>query len=90
MSARMQAMFGPLNLDAAQQVKITAITDAGRPKIMAAYQSGDMAAGKAAREAMDKQIDAILRPDQKAKMDELRAQMRAARAQGGGGGGGPQ
>ncbi len=89
MSARLQAMFAPLNLDPAQQAKIQAITDAGRPKIMAAYQSGDMAGGKAAREAMDKQIDGVLRPDQKSKMTELRAQMRA-RMQGGGGGGGPQ
>jgi hypothetical protein len=90
MSAKMQAMYGPLNLDAAQQAKITAITDAGRPKMMAAYQSGDMTAAKAARDAMGQQIDALLRPDQKVKMDAIRAQMRAARAQGGGGGGGPQ
>jgi Spy/CpxP family protein refolding chaperone len=48
-----------------------------------------MAAARAARQAMDQQIDAVLRPDQKAKMDEIRAQMRA-RMQGGGGGGGPQ
>jgi len=87
MSARLQAMFAPLGLDPAQQAKITAITEADRPKIMAAYQSGDMAAGKAAREAMDKQIDAVLRPDQKVKMDALRKEMAARRAAAGGGGG---
>ncbi len=85
MSARMQAMFGPLKLDAAQQVKVQAIVDANRPKMMAAFQSGDMAGAKAARQAMDAQIDAVLRPDQKAKMAELRAQMQARRAAGGGG-----
>jgi Spy/CpxP family protein refolding chaperone len=89
MSARMQAMFGPLNLDPAQQAKVSAIAEANQPKVMAAYQSGDMAAARAARQAMDQQIDAVLRPDQKAKMDEIRAQMRA-RMQGGGSGGGPQ
>lgn len=87
MSARFQAMFGPLNLDPAQQTKVQAITSAGMPKIMEAYQSGDMAAGKAAREAMDKQIDAVLRPDQRQKMEQIRADMRARRAAGGGGGG---
>jgi len=89
MSARMQAMLGPLNLDAAQQAKIAAIAEADQPKVMAAYQSGDMTAARAARQAMDQKIDAVLRPDQKAKMDEIRAQMRA-RMQNGGGGGGPQ
>ena len=87
MSARFQAMFGPLNLDPAQQTKVQAITSAGMPKIMEAYQSGDMAAGKAAREAMDKQIDAVLHPDQRQKMEQIRAEMRARRAAGGGGGG---
>jgi len=89
MSARMQALFAPLNLDPGQQAKVAAIAEANQPKVMAAYQSGDMAAARAARQAMDQQIDAVLRPDQKAKMDEVRAQMRA-RMQGGGGGGGPQ
>jgi Spy/CpxP family protein refolding chaperone len=89
MSARMQALFGPLNLDAGQQAKVTAIFEANQPKVIAAYQSGDIAAARAARQAMDQQIDAVLRPDQKVKMDEIRAQMRA-RMQGGGGGGGPQ
>ena len=87
MSARFQAMFGPLNLDPSQQTKIQAITSASMPKVMEAYQSGDMAAGKAAREAMDKQIDAVLRPDQRQKMEQIRAEMRARRAAGGGGGG---
>jgi len=89
MSARMQAMLAPLNLDAGQQAKIAAIAAADQPKMMAAYQSGDMNAARAARQAMDQKIDAVLHPDQKAKMDEIRAQMRA-RMQGGGGGGGPQ
>jgi Spy/CpxP family protein refolding chaperone len=44
-----------------------------------------MNAARAARQAMDQQIDAVLRPDQKAKLDQKRAEMRA-RMQGGGGG----
>ncbi|MFV4677335.1 hypothetical protein ACNJU9_21150, partial [Mycobacterium tuberculosis] len=65
--------------------KVDAIAAEGRPKMMAAYQSGDMDAAKAARQEMQQKIDAVLRPDQKAKLAELRAQ------QGGGGGGqGPQ
>jgi hypothetical protein len=85
MSARMQALFGDLNLDPSQQAKVGAIVQANQPKIMAAFQSGDMNAARAARQAMDQQIDAVLRPDQKAKLDQKRAEMRA-RMQGGGGG----
>ena len=87
MSARLQAMLGPLNLDAAQQTKVSAIAAANQPKIMAAFQSGDMQAGRAAAQAMNQQIEAVLRPDQKAKFEELRAQRRAQMQ---GGGGGPQ
>ncbi len=87
MSARMQAMFAPLNLDPAQQTKIAAIVAANQPKMVAAFQSGDMAGAHAARQAMDAQIDAVLRPDQKVKMEALRKEMAARRAAAGGGGG---
>ncbi len=86
--ARFQAMYAPLNLDPGQQEKMAAIMAAGRPKMMAAFQSGDMAAAKAARDDMNKQVDAVLRPDQRVKMAEIRARMQAER--GGGGGRGPQ
>jgi len=78
---RMAAMMAQLNLDPAQKAKVDAITAEGRPKMIAAYQSGDMDAAAAARKEMSAKIDAVLRPDQRAKMAELRAQM------GGGGGG---
>jgi multidrug efflux system membrane fusion protein len=90
MSARMQAMFAPLNLDAAQQTKMSAIMEANQAKMRAAYEAGDMAGARAMRQAMDAQIDAILRPDQKAKMQQIRADAAARRAAGGGGGQGPQ
>lgn len=78
----MQGMFDQLNLDPGQKAKVDAIMAELRPKMMAAYQSGDMDAARAARQDMSKRIDAVLRPDQRAKMAELRARM------GGGGQGG--
>ena len=84
-AARMKAMFAPLNLTPDQQAKIGAIMQAQRPKMMAAFQSGDMAAAKAARDDMNKQIDALLNPDQRTKMQVIRAQMQAQRGGGGGG-----
>ena len=90
MSARFQAMFGPLNLDPAQQAKVQAITSANQPKIMEAFQNGDRDAARAAMKGMDAQIDAVLRPDQRQKMEQIRAEMRARRAAAGGGGPGGQ
>ena len=84
-AARMKAMYAPLNLTSDQQAKIGAIMQAQRPKMMAAFQSGDMASAKAARDDMNKQIDALLTPDQRTKMQAIRAQMQAQRGGGGGG-----
>ena len=84
-AARMKAMYAPLNLTPDQQAKIGAIMQAQRPKIMAAFQSGDMATAKAARDDMNKQIDGLLNPDQRTKMQAIRAQMQAQRGGGGGG-----
>ena len=68
-----------LGLDADQQAKARDLFAAARQK---AEASGDPDARRAAmREAMT-QLEAILRPDQKAKFAELRAHM-------GGPGGGP-
>ena len=48
----MQAMMGQLNLDPVQRQKIDTITAALRPKMQAAFQSGDMAAAQTARQQM--------------------------------------
>ena len=85
-AGRMQAMLEQLNLDPAQTAKVEAISAAGRPKMMAAFQSGDMDAARTARQDMMRQIDAVLRPDQRARLAALREQQGG----GGGGGGGPQ
>ena len=82
----MQAMMSQLNLDPVQRQKIETITAALRPRMQAAFQSGDMAAAMAARQQMGAQIEAVLRPDQKAKYQQLRAQMRGRFQQQGGGG----
>ena len=57
------------------------------PKMRAAYESGDMATAGAVRHEMGDKIEALLRPDQRAKYEALRA---AARQNAGGppGGGG--
>ena len=71
----MMAMLSQLGLDAGQKAKAQAIFAAARQKMM---QSGDRSAF---RDAFG-QLDAILRPDQKAKLAALRAQMRQDGGQG--------
>ncbi len=90
---RMQAMTSQLNLDAQQQLKGQALFGAARGEAMsnAAGAGDDPDAQRSARKAAyDKafdQLNAILRPDQKAKLAQLRAQMAQHRGQGGQGGG---
>ncbi len=86
---RMQAMLAPLNLDAQQQLKAQAIFTKARGDAMtAAANAGDDpdAQRNAKRQAMEQafsQLEPILRPDQKAKLAQVRAQM--AQHRGGGG-----
>jgi multidrug efflux system membrane fusion protein len=95
---RMQAMLSQLNLDGQQQLKAQAIFTQARGDAMSqAAGAGDDpdARRQAMHAAYDKafdQLDAILRPDQKAKLAQLRAQMHGGGGQGGGGsqGGGDQ
>ena len=93
---RMQAMMSQLQLDPAQQLKAQAIFTAARGEAMGdAASAGDDpdARRQAMRQAYAKAFDQlapILRPDQKAKLDQIRAQMAAHRGQGGGGSGGDQ
>ncbi len=88
---RTQAMLAQLNLDADQQLKAQALFTQARGEVIAAASSaGDDpdARRKAFHDAYGKafdQLNAILRPDQKAKLAQLRAQM--AQHQGGQGGG---
>ena len=87
---RTQAMLAQLDLDPDQQLKAQAIFTAARGQVITAANSagGDPDARRNAfRQANAKAFDQlapILRPDQKAKLDQLRAQM--AQRQGGGGG----
>ena len=75
----MQAMLAQLDLDPDQKTKAEALFADARAKAQAS--GGDPDAMRAAfRDANDK-LKAILRPDQQAKFDALRAQMRS----GGGG-----
>jgi multidrug efflux system membrane fusion protein len=75
---RMQAMVAELGLDAAQQAKADTFFAEAREKAMA---SDDPDARRSAmREAFGK-LAGILRPDQKAKLDALRARMAEARGQ---------
>jgi multidrug efflux system membrane fusion protein len=93
---RMQAMLAPLNLDPAQQLKAQAIFTKARGDAMtAAANAGDDpdAQRSARRQAMEQalsQLDPILRPDQKAKLAQVRAQMAQHRGDGGGNPGGGQ
>ena len=80
-----QALLDQLNLDPGQRAKVAAITGALQPRMRAAFQGGDMAAAMQLRQQMTAQIDAVLRPDQRAKYEQRRAQARAAREAGGGG-----
>ena len=85
---RTQALLSQLQLDPAQQLKAQGYFTAARGEAQgAAANGGDApdATRQARRQAYDKafgQLAAILRPDQKAKLDQLRAQMAAQ--QGGG------
>ena len=83
-AGRMQAMLDALNLDPAQRTRVQAIVAADQPKMRAAFQAGDMDAARAARQQMSSQIEAVLRPDQRAKYAALRAKMRAERSGAGG------
>jgi multidrug efflux system membrane fusion protein len=88
---RTQAMLAQLNLDADQQLKAQALFTQARGEVIAAAASaGDDpdARRKAFKDAYGKafdQLNTILRPDQKAKLAQLRAEM--AHHQGGQGGG---
>ena len=75
----MQKMIDDLGLDAGQQAKAAAIFAEARQKAVAA--GGDPDARRTIMRDAFAKLEAILRPDQKAKLDALRAQ----RAQGGGG-----
>jgi membrane fusion protein, multidrug efflux system len=91
---RMQALLAQLDLDAQQQLKAQAIFTAARGEAMSqAASSGEdpNARRQAMHQAYGKAFDqlaAILRPDQKAKLAQLRAQMQ--QRQGGGDQGGGQ
>ena len=84
-AARMQAMLAQLNLTPDQQAKVTAIQAATRQKVQAAGDDSD--ARRAAMHDSMTQIGAILTPEQKAKLAQLRDQARAAGGGGSGGGG---
>jgi Spy/CpxP family protein refolding chaperone len=95
---RVQEMLASLNLDAQQQLKAQAIFTKARGDAMtAAANAGDDpdAQRNARRQAMEQafsQLEPILRPDQKAKLAQVRAQMAQHRGggnQGGDGGGQP-
>ncbi|MGC1302577.1 MAG: hypothetical protein WA840_09395, partial [Caulobacteraceae bacterium] len=91
---RTQAMLAQLNLDAAQQLKAQALFTTARGEVIAAAaNAGDdpTARRQAVRQAYGKafdELDKVLRPDQKAKLAQIRAEM--AQHQGGGGQGGGQ
>jgi membrane fusion protein, multidrug efflux system len=78
---RMQAMLSQLDLDPQQQLKAQAIFTSARGEAMSQSASAGEdpdAIRQARRQAFQKafdQLDAILRPDQKAKLAQLRAQM---------------
>lgn len=82
-SGRTQRMIQALGLDAQQKAKADAIFAQAR------QQAGDDpdARRQAMRQAMG-QLDAILRPDQKQKLAEMRARMSSGGNGGGGGSGG--
>lgn len=82
-----ERMAEQLDLDKDQKAKADAIFAEMRQKTQAAQGSGDRAAMRAARESAFTKLDAILKPEQKAKFAALRARMGGGRGQGGGGGG---
>jgi len=87
---RTQAILAPLNLDAQQQLKAQAIFTKARGDAMsAAASAGDDpdAQRNARHQAMEQafsQLEPILRPDQKAKLAQVRAQMAQHHGAGGG------
>jgi multidrug efflux system membrane fusion protein len=81
-----QRLVAQLNLDAAQQAKADEIFAKARERSAASPASPD-AFRQANRQAMA-DIEKILRPDQKARLDELRANARQASGNFGGGFGG--
>ncbi len=86
---RLQGLLTQLDLDREQQRKAQALFTAARGEAMTHIaDAGDDpdARHKAMSQAYDKafsQLDPLLRPDQKAKLAQLRAQMAAQRGQGG-------
>jgi multidrug efflux system membrane fusion protein len=85
-AARMQAMLDQLNLTADQKAKAAPILADMRAKATAAGDDPD-ARRAAMRDGMHA-LAGILTPEQKAKLDDLRAKARAAGGFGGGAGGG--
>ena len=91
-AGRMQAMLAELNLDAAQQAKAEAILSEAREKAQASLpEDADPDTRRAVmRKAMGEalgRLAPVLRPDQKAKLADIRAKMAAG---GGGQRGGDQ
>jgi multidrug efflux system membrane fusion protein len=82
-AARMQAMLATLNLTADQQAKIKAIFADARTKAEAA--GDDVDARRGIMQDANKQVEALLTADQKARFEAARAQARAAGGYGGGG-----
>ncbi len=74
-AGRLQAMMAALNLDAGQQQQAQAIFAAAGQQ---AQSTGDF---RTAMQGAFTKLDAILRPDQKAKLQQLRAEAAARRAQ---------
>jgi multidrug efflux system membrane fusion protein len=84
-AGRMQAMINSLNLDPAQQIQAKAIFDAARQQAQA---SDDPSAIRPIMQGAFAKLATILRPDQKAKLQQMQAEMAARRAQREAGGGG--
>lgn len=74
-----------LGLDAAQQKKAEPILAEMRDKTRAAMGSGDREGARKAREEALTKLEALLKPDQKPKLAELRARMAAMGGRRGGG-----
>jgi HlyD family secretion protein len=72
-----QAMAEQLGLDAGQQKKAEPIFAEMREKMRTALGSGDREAARKAREEAFAELDALLKPDQKPKLAELRARTAA-------------
>ncbi|MFC3076997.1 efflux RND transporter periplasmic adaptor subunit [Phenylobacterium terrae] len=82
-----QAMAQQLGLDAGQQKKAEPIFAEMREKTRAAMGSGDREAARKAREEAFTKLEAILKPEQKTKLAELRARMASFGGRRGGAGG---